>query len=230
MKNGQYSSGIKTAAMVLQMVFLIVVIVFFSLIVNLFGRSMLSFRDIGNNSFFDSYYYVEKMGEEMKELTSYLQLQMGMRIREEDKDLYKKYKLEFDDGDSNFYYWFSHGEKVYTNMGEHIKEDEALKRAKKFGSYLYYDDDTISFQGNIKQADKRTEMDMLRLFRNGSNGGGLVVAVDTALEKKRCHSRCGKCLRHLFPMGEIRTAHCHFFIVMFFDLYDLYYISNRKRK
>lgn len=184
MKNGQYSSGIKTAAMVLQMVFLIVVIVFFSLIVNLFGRSMLSFRDIGNNSFFDSYYYVEKMGEEMKELTSYLQLQMGMRIREEDKDLYKKYKLEFDDGDSNFYYWFSHGEKVYTNMGEHIKEDEALKRAKKFGSYLYYDDDTISFQGNIKQADKRTEMDMLRLFRNGSNGGGLVVAVDTALEKK----------------------------------------------
>ena len=93
MKNGQYSSGIKTAAMVLQMVFLIVVIVFFSLIVNLFGRSMLSFRDIGNNSFFDSYYYVEKMGEEMKELTSYLQLQMGMRIREEDKDLYKKYKI-----------------------------------------------------------------------------------------------------------------------------------------
>lgn len=198
MKNGQYNNGLKTIAIILQMVFLMIVIVFFSLMVNLFGRSMLSFRDIGNDSFFDSYYYMERIKEETRDLTAYLQLQMGMRVREEDNELYKQYKLEFDNWDSNFYYWFFQGEKVYTNMKENTRE-EALERARKLGSYLYYNDDTISFQGNMKRADRAFDIDILRLFRQGNNGGGLIIAVDTSLAKEDALAEAAKVYETYFP-------------------------------
>ncbi len=52
MKRSKYNNGWKTIAIILQMVFLIVMIVTFSLLLSLYGRSMLSFTDIGEGSFF----------------------------------------------------------------------------------------------------------------------------------------------------------------------------------
>ena len=54
MGNTHYSNAFKTVAVLLQMVFLIIVIVVFSLLVNLFGRSMFTLSDVGTDSFFDS--------------------------------------------------------------------------------------------------------------------------------------------------------------------------------
>ncbi len=199
MKNGQYYNSLKTVAVLLQMVFLIIVIVFFSLMVNLFGRSMLSFRDIGNDSFFDSYYYMERIAEETKELTTYLKLQMGLQQREQDNELYKQYKLEFDNGDSNFYYWFSQGGKIYTNMAESPGQKEAIECAKKLGSYLYYNDTAISFEGNIRRAHRAFDINILRLFRQGSNGGGLIIAVDTSLAKEDTIADAARTYETFFP-------------------------------
>ena len=49
MKNEQYGNGYKIVAILLQMVFLIIVIVIFSLMVSLYKRSMPGFFDIGNH-------------------------------------------------------------------------------------------------------------------------------------------------------------------------------------
>lgn len=224
MKNRQYSNGLKTISIILQMVFLIVVIVFFSLMVNLFGRSMLSFRDIGNSSFFDSYYYMEQITEETRDLTSYLQLQMGIRVREEDKEQYKQYKLEFDNGDSNYYYWYAQGRNVFTNMEKTSEAEEALKQAKKLGNYLYYDNNTISFTGNMKRPDKDFDLDILRLFRQGNNGGGLIIAVDTSLAKEDALAEAAKIYETYFPWVRsglfiaIFSLMCFFICIIYITL------------
>ena len=75
MENSKYNNGFKTVAVLLQMVFITVVIVIFSLLSNLFERSMLSFGDLGNDSFFHSYYYMKTVAGEIKELVMYLQMQ-----------------------------------------------------------------------------------------------------------------------------------------------------------
>ena len=49
METKEFGNGFKTVAVLLQVVCLMIVIVTFSLILNLFERSRLSFRDIGNN-------------------------------------------------------------------------------------------------------------------------------------------------------------------------------------
>ena len=81
MENRQFGNEFKTIAVLLQMVFLILVIVSLSFMVNLFGRGRFSFRDIGNSySFFHSYYYVERITDEIKELTVYLQMKKRAKI------------------------------------------------------------------------------------------------------------------------------------------------------
>ncbi len=66
METKEFGNGFKTVAVLLQVVCLMIVIVTFSLILNLFERSRLSFRDIGNNySFFHSYFYMERVTEEV---------------------------------------------------------------------------------------------------------------------------------------------------------------------
>ena len=181
MENGKYNYGFKTVAVLLQMVFITLVIVIFSLLSNLFERSMLSFRDLGNNSFFHSSYYMETVAEELKELVMYLQLQDESVRDEMGTEKYKKLKLKFDNGDSNFYYWFSQGDDVYTNMPEELSREEAIGRAKEMGSYFYYDDAAITFQGNFLFLDRISNIEILRLFGQGTGGGSLIAAVDESL-------------------------------------------------
>lgn len=180
MKNSKYDNGFKTAALILQMVFLITVIVICSLLSNLFQRSMLSFRDIGNDSFFHSCYYMETVMSELKELSFYLQLQQEPDSKKKNDELYKQYKLKYDNGNSNLFYWFFYGEKVYSNMDGNLNRKKAAAYAKKMGSYLYYDDTKISFQGNIHPFHKGFSMDILRLFGQ-SHGGGFILAIDQSL-------------------------------------------------
>ena len=124
MANNRFNNGFKTVVVLLQMVFLIIVVVTVSLMLNIFGRSRLSFRDVGNNySFFDSNYYIEEFSEELKSLTVYLQMQKGMQERELNElenVKYKRYRLKYDSGESNIYYWFSQKGRIYTNMKDEI--------------------------------------------------------------------------------------------------------------
>ena len=176
MEKDRFGNGFKTVALLLQMVLLIAIIVIFSLIVNLFSRSSMSFRDVGNHySFFHSYYYTEEVKKELRELTAYLQL-------EPEHEKYKYYKLKFDNGESNFYYWFSDGEETFTNMEDAADKKDALSLAKSLGNYFYYDDSSVFLEGNFSHMDELTGMEILRLFTQ-SRGGGLIVAVDTALPK-----------------------------------------------
>ena len=94
MENSKYNNGFKTVAVLLQMVFITVVIVIFSLLSNLFERSMLSFGDLGNDSFFHSYYYMKTVAGEIKELVMYLQMQDDSVRNEIETEKYKKLKLK----------------------------------------------------------------------------------------------------------------------------------------
>lgn len=182
MGNERYNYGFKIVAILLQMVFIIVIIVVFSLMVNLYGRSMPGFYDIGNHSFFHSSGYASKVAEEAKALTIYLQLKENLKRSKAGDDRLKQYKLRFDNGDVNFYYWYTKGDGIYTNMPKQYKnKEEAEAYAKKLGSYFCYDDASITFTGNIKRMDKTLDLNILRLFRQNSLGGGIVLAVDTSL-------------------------------------------------
>lgn len=185
--NNRSNYGFKTVAVLLQMVFLMIVIVIFSLMVNLFVRNRLSFRDIGNDySFFESYYYTEEISEEVKSLMLYLQMQRNVKKRilsESEEAKYKIYKLRYDSGESNLYYWFSDNDTVYTNMKDVAEEKEAVKKARKLGNYLYYDDASINLQGNFSYFEQDTQISVIQLFQNGA-GGALVIGVDTSLPKK----------------------------------------------
>ncbi len=183
MENSKYSYGFKTVAVLLQMVFITVVIVIFSLLSNLFERSMLSFRDLGNDSFFHSSYYMETVAGEIKELVIYLQLLDEDEKNKSETEKYKKLKLKFDNGDSNLYYWFSQEETVFTNMPKELSREAALNRAKGMGSYFYYDDTEITFQGNFLFLDRISNIEILRLFGQGP-GGSLIAAVDESLPKR----------------------------------------------
>lgn len=185
--NNRSNYGFKTVAVLLQMVFLMIVIVVFSLMVNLFVRNRLSFRDIGNDySFFQSYYYTEEISEEVKSLMVYLQIQRNIQKRilsEPEEAKYKIYKLKYDSGESNLYYWFSDNNTIYTNMKDVTEEKEAVKKARELGNYLYYDDSSINLQGNFSYFEQDSQMSVIQLFQNGE-GGALVIGVDTSLPKK----------------------------------------------
>jgi hypothetical protein len=53
-----------------------------------------------------------------------------------------------------------------------------LKYARELGSYLYYDDSRIYFEGNIKGKSYYFQRNILRLFQNSGENGGLIVAVE----------------------------------------------------
>lgn len=185
MGNTHYSNAFKTVAVLMQMVFLIIVIVVFSLLVNLFGRSMFTLGDVGTDSFFDSSYYTKVLSSELIELGNYLQLQGSREKSEKDTIKYKQYKMQFDEGDTNLYYWYENGGSIRSNMeleGMYQRED-VLEYAQSLGSYLYYDDSRISFEGNIKGKSYYFQRNILRLFQNSGENGGLIVAVDTHLSK-----------------------------------------------
>lgn len=185
MGNTHYSNAFKTVAVLMQMVFLIIVIVVFSLLVNLFGRSMFTLGDVGTDSFFDSSYYTKVLSSELIELGNYLQLQGSREKSEKDTIKYKQYKMQFDEGGTNLYYWYENGGSIRSNMeseGMYQRED-VLEYAQSLGSYLYYDDSRISFEGNIKGKSYYFQRNILRLFQNSGENGGLIVAVDTHLSK-----------------------------------------------
>lgn len=203
MGNERYNNGFKIVAILLQMVFIIVIIVVFSLMVNLYGRSMPGFYDVGNHSFFDSSCYMSKVTEEAKALTIYLQLKEDSERSGAGEDRLKQYKLRFDNGDVNFYYWYTRGDEIYTNMPETYEDKEkAAEYAKKLGSYFYYDDATITFEGNIKRTDKTLDLNILRLFRQNSLGGGIIIAVDTSLPNADGFAEAAKIYETYFPWAE----------------------------
>lgn len=200
MKNTGYSSSYKIMAVVLQMVFLMIVIVMISLLVNLFGRSMLSFRDVGNNSFFYSAYYAEKFEEEMRNLTDYLR--MRTETPQQDDERYKLYQLRFDRGGTNLSYWYFVGDYVYTNAQKDVDFHQAVSRARELGSYICYDDGSVSYDGNVRHMDGELQREALRLFQQERSGGGLVIAVDTSLPEEDGFAEAYAIYSTYFPWAE----------------------------
>lgn len=183
MGSNQFNNGFKTVAVFAQVTFLTVVIVIFALMAGLFGKRGLSFRDVGNNnSFFHSYYYMENIASEIKALAFYLQMQKAAQGDALENARYKQYKLKFDQGESNFYYWFSCSGQTYTNMERARTKDAALETAERLGNYLYYDDVSVVMQGNFMHLNQIASLDLLRLFQQGE-AGGIVIAVDVSLPK-----------------------------------------------
>lgn len=202
MNHTHYSSAFKTMAVLMQMVFLIVVIVVFSLLVNLFERSMLTFRDVGNDSFFDSGYYSKTLLMEFSELRNFLQLQSGRVQTEKEMEKYKEYKIHFDGGYTNLYYWYENGGAVFTNIESEkaVNKDQVLEHVKNLGSYLYYDDARISFEGNVTIHNNYFLRNVLYLFQNNRNGGGLVIGVDTSLPKEDKIKEAADLYNTYFPL------------------------------
>lgn len=202
MANNRFNNGFKTVVVLLQMVFLIIVVVTVSLMLNIFGRSRLSFRDVGNNySFFDSNYYIEEFSEELKSLTVYLQMQKGMQERELNElenVKYKRYRLKYDSGESNIYYWFSQKGRIYTNMKDVPEKKDAIQAAEQLGSYLYYEDASVSLSGNLSYLDRIANLEVMCLFQAG-HGGELVVAVDTDLPKADAIMEAASIYETYFP-------------------------------
>lgn len=202
MKKTGYSSSLKITAVLLQMVFLMIVIVMISLLVNLFGRSMLSFSDVGNDSFFYSVYYAEKLEEETRNLTDYLRMQTEVRQMQQDGGRFKQYKLRFDNGDTNLSYWYFLGDRVYTNAKKETDLKQAVSCATDLGSYIYYDDSSVSFGGNVRHMDRELQREVLHLFQQERSGGGLVIAVDTSLPKDDDFAEAYRIYDTYFPWAE----------------------------
>ncbi len=203
MENRQFGNGFKTVAVLLQMVFLILVIVALTFMVNLFGRSRFSFRDVGNNySFFHSYYYVERITDEIKELTVYLQMKKNAGEHEPDNAIYKHYKLKFDDGDTNLYYLFWHEDAFYSNIPKIKTKEEAREFGENCGNYLYYDDMSMTIEGNFDHLNRISDIEFLRLFQK-ERGGALLIAVDTSLPKDDEIADAENIYRTYFPWAGI---------------------------
>ena len=203
METKEFGNGFKTVAVLLQVVCLMIVIVTFSLILNLFERSRLSFRDIGNNySFFHSYFYMERVTEEVKDLAVYLQIKKTIPVREPDNVRYKHLKLKFNTEETNFYYWFLQDGAILTNMPQAEDMEEAMSFAKEMGSYLYYDDSDISIKGNLAHMTEISDLEFLKLFQKG-RGGGLMIAVDTSLSHKDTLSKEASVYETYFPWIRI---------------------------
>lgn len=226
MGNTHYSNAFKTVAALLQMVFLIIVIVVFSLMVNLFGRSMFTLSDVGTDSFFDSSYYTNILSNELVDLGNYLQLQ-GVRERsEKDTIKYKQYKMQFDEENSNLYYWYENSGNIRSNIEIENKyqKKEILDYAKSLGSYLYYDDSRISFEGNIKGKSYYFQRNILRLFQNSGENGGLIVAVDMHLPKDDGIKEAADTYYTYFPWIEsgvflgILSAMCFVLFIIYLTL------------
>ena len=137
MGDTHYSNTFKTVAVLMQMVFLIIVIVVFSLLVNLFGRSMFTLSDVGTDSFFDSSYYTKVLSSELIELGNYLQLQGSREKSEKDTIKYKQYKMQFDDGDTNLYYWYENGGSIRSNMELEGMYQRGERRADRCGGHTF---------------------------------------------------------------------------------------------
>ena len=133
MGNTHYSNAFKTVAVLLQMFFLIIVIVVFSLLVNLFGRSMFTLSDVGTDSFFDSSYYTKVLSGQLVDLGNYLQFQGSREKSEKDTIKYKQYKMQFEGENSNLYYWYENGGNIRTNMEieEKYQREYVLKYARE---------------------------------------------------------------------------------------------------
>lgn len=202
MKNSQYNNGFKTAAILLQMVFLVIVIVVFSFLSNLFGRSMLSFGDLSSNSFFDSFYYSEVLAEQTKGLSDYLLMKKDASHAME-SERYKEYKLKFDNGDTNVYYWYFDGEESFSNMDGQMDSEKAIHFAKKKGSYFLYNDEMVAFEGNIPVNNPDLRHEILYLFESKRQSGVLILAVDTALPKNDGIAEAAKIYTTYFPMVRI---------------------------
>ncbi len=203
METKEFGNGFKTVAVLLQVVCLMIVIVTFSLILNLFERSRLSFRDIGNNySFFHSYFYMERVTEEVKDLAVYLQIKKTIPVWEPDNVRYKHLKLKFNTEETNFYYWFLQDGAILTNMPQAEDMEEAMSFAKEMGSYLYYDDSDISIKGNLAHMTEISDLEFLKLFQKG-RGGGLMIAVDTSLSHKDTLSKEASVYETYFPWIRI---------------------------
>lgn len=214
MEQGRFSYGFKTVAVLLQMTALVAVIVIFSLMANLFGRSRMSFRDIGSHySFFHSYYYVEEVEKDIKELTVYLRTKP-------DSERYKHYKLKFDNGESNFYYWLSLGNETRTNLPNAATKDDALEAAMKLGDYFCYDDNALSLDGNFVHLNELFNMDILRLFGQ-ERDGILIVAIDTALPKSDSIAEASVIYKTYFPWVEVGML-AAIFLIMAFVLLMIY--------
>lgn len=220
MKNRQYGNAWKTVAFFMQMFSLMIVVVTYSLLASLFGRSMLSFEDVGNDSFFDSIYYAEKFEEETNELQIYLQMRAMPTRSELNRTKMKQYKLKFDGENTNLYYWYLNGEITYTNMQEGLTSQEALQEGKRLGSYLYYDDSTIHFEGNIKGSENYFSQNILRMFRHTDSKGMLVIAVDTSLAKEDVFTEADKIYSQFFPWIELAL----FFSIMAAMVFMLFII------
>ncbi len=203
MENRQFGNEFKTIAVLLQMVFLILVIVSLSFMVNLFGRGRFSFRDIGNSySFFHSYYYVERITDEIKELTVYLQMKKRAKGHEPENAIYKHYKLKFDTDETNFYYCFWQEDVFYTNMPKTTTKEEAAIFAENCGNYFYYDDMSMDIEGNFDHLNKISYIEFLRLFQK-ERGGELLLAVDTSLPKDDAIADAESIYRTYFPWAGI---------------------------
>ncbi len=195
--DSKFNNGFKTVAVFVQMVCLIIVIVVTALMVNLFGRSRLSFRDIGSDySFFHSYHFAEEISGEIKTLTLFLQ----MKELDPDYTKYKQYRLRYDGGESNLYYWLLRDGAIVSNMPEEAADTKegAKAFAEKMGSYLYYNDETVHLDGDLARIGAAQTVDFLRLFQNREEGE-LYIAVDVSLSKKDAIADAAEVYETYFP-------------------------------
>ena len=161
--------------------------------------------DVGTDSFFDSSYYTKVLSGQLVDLGNYLQFQGSREKSEKDTIKYKQYKMQFEGENSNLYYWYENGGDIRTNMEieEKYQREYVLKYARELGSYLYYDDSRIYFEGNIKGKSYYFQRNILRLFQNSGENGGLIVAVDMHLPNDDEIKEAADIYYAYFPWVEI---------------------------
>lgn len=181
MKKTQYSLTWKTVSLILQMVTLMVIIITIALGTNLMGRGLLGLGDLGNRSFFQSTAYRSTVETTVNDLVRFLMIYDSDKQDQEEVLELKKAEVEFLRRESNFYFWYTDGSEVVTNIEETVSSKNVIEYAKKKGSYVMYDASQDVWSDNIYGLDVSQMAEPVWLFEKAGSEGLLVIAVDTKL-------------------------------------------------
>lgn len=123
-----------------------------------------------------------------------------MKELDPDYTKYKQYRLRYDGGESNLYYWLLRDGAIVSNMPEEAADTKegAKAFAEKMGSYLYYNDETVHLDGDLARIGAAQTVDFLRLFQNREEGE-LYIAVDVSLSKKDAIADAAEVYETYFP-------------------------------
>jgi signal transduction histidine kinase len=154
MEKKSYTYAAKLAALLLHLFFTIVFTLSVFLLAILIDRNVLAFTDIGTDDFLNSGYYTKCVEEKCRDLSEYIRLMQKEERSAEEGQLYLQYSNEFNQNETNFFFWYKQEDTWYSNQtqsgqGQAFDVAQVCAQARNMGDYLIYDMEEKMLSTNI---------------------------------------------------------------------------------